>query len=150
MPLHEFPTINAWLDLLGSYKGTKVPKGALQKAKKLSDKLLSTQGKLYLLHGDLHHENILQQGNSWVAIDPKGVVGELEYEVGAFIRNPVPELLQQRNARHILQNRIDYFSKSFGFERQRLIEWSFVQSVLAGCWSESSYYVKFAEVIEAL
>jgi streptomycin 6-kinase len=39
----------------------------------------------------LHHYNVLFDIESavWVAIDPKGVVGELEYEVGAIIRNPV-------------------------------------------------------------
>jgi streptomycin 6-kinase len=148
--LHEFPTITSWLEFLESYKGEKVPKNLLQKAKKLSDRLLATQGKLYLLHGDLHHENILRKRNSWVAIDPKGVVGELEYEVGAFIRNPVPELLQQKNPQDIIRHRVDYFSNSFGFEKQRLIEWAFVQSVLAGCWSESDYYVKFAQIIEKI
>lgn len=146
--LREFPTINRWLDLLGNYKGDKVPKALLKKAKNLSDKLLSTQGKLFVLHGDLHHENILQQDDSWVAIDPIGVVGELEYEFGAFIRNPVPELLQERNAEQIIMHRIDQFSNIFDCEKQRLIDWSFVQAVLVACWSEWDYYIRFAEIIE--
>ena len=42
-----------------------------------------------LLHGDLQHYNVLlDKDRGWVAIDPKGVVGELEYEVGALLRNP--------------------------------------------------------------
>lgn len=146
--LHEFPTINAWLDLLGNYKGEKVSETLLKEAKNLSDKLLNTQGNLYVLHGDLHHENILQHGDSWVAIDPKGVVGELEYEFGAFIRNPVPELLQESNAEQIIMHRIDQFSNIFGCEKQRLIDWSFVQAVLVACWSEWDYYSQFAEIIK--
>ena len=48
-----------------------------------------------LLHGDLQHYNVLfDNERGWVAIDPKGVVGEWEYEVGPLLRNPVeqPEL----------------------------------------------------------
>jgi len=148
--LQEFPTINSWLELLGTYDGGKVPQQLLHKAKKIADNLLLTQGKLYLLHGDLHHENILQQRSSWIAIDPKGVVGELEYEMGAFIRNPVPDLLETHNAQNIIMHRIEYLSKSFGFEQQRLIDWCFVQGVLVACWSESNYYSEFVRIIEKL
>jgi streptomycin 6-kinase len=39
---------------------------------------------------DLHHYNVLSDsGRGWLAIDPKGLVGEVEYEVGAAIRNPI-------------------------------------------------------------
>ena len=61
----------------------------LPQAAQLAHELIATQGVQYLLHGDLHHENILQSGDAWVMIDPQGVIGELEFEVGAFIRNPI-------------------------------------------------------------
>lgn len=51
-----------------------------------------------MLHVDLHHDNILQNGNEWLVIDPKGVVGEPAYEVAAFIHNPMPELLTHADA----------------------------------------------------
>ncbi|MDP1615246.1 MAG: aminoglycoside phosphotransferase family protein, partial [Methylococcales bacterium] len=53
-----------------------------------SEELLLSQGEQVLLHGDLHHYNILQHQEAWLAIDPKGVVGEREFEIGAFLRNP--------------------------------------------------------------
>ncbi len=38
--------------------------------------------------GDLHHENILAAERApWLAIDPKGVIGEPAYEMGALLRN---------------------------------------------------------------
>ena len=150
MPLNNFQTIDRWLGLLKTHKSNKISDFLIKKASELSDALLQTQKKLYLLHGDLHHENILQKNNEWIAIDPFGVVGELEYEVGAFIRNPVPELLNQKNSTEIIVFRIDQFSKIFGFEKQRLIDWSFVQSVLVACWSEWDYYIKFAEIVHQL
>ncbi|MCG9894887.1 MAG: aminoglycoside phosphotransferase family protein [Fimbriimonadaceae bacterium] len=53
------------------------------------------------LHGDLHHENILRSGSGWTAIDPKGLVGDPDYEPVAFLRNPLPwtgdpELIRRR------------------------------------------------------
>lgn len=45
-----------------------------------------------LLHGDLHHYNVrFDRDHGWNAIDPKGVVGEFEYEVGALLRNPIKQ-----------------------------------------------------------
>ncbi len=41
-----------------------------------------------LIHGDLHHYNILSSERGWLAVDPKGVVGPCEYEVGPFLLNP--------------------------------------------------------------
>ncbi len=35
-----------------------------------------------LLHGDLHHHNLLRGRDGWVAVDPKPLVGEREFDVG--------------------------------------------------------------------
>jgi streptomycin 6-kinase len=40
--------------------------------------LLSSPCKQLVLHGDLHHDNILNDGNDWLTIDPKGIIGEAE------------------------------------------------------------------------
>ena len=45
---------------------------------------------LVLLHGDLHHDNILRKGDrDWVVIDPQGVVGAGFLEAGRFLQNHV-------------------------------------------------------------
>ena len=50
---------------------------------------IPSQGERVLLHGDLHHWNILSASRQpWLALDPKGVIGEREYDVGALLRNP--------------------------------------------------------------
>ncbi len=146
--LNEFPTINKWLESLYITKSEIIPNQLLKRAQILSEKLVRTQQELCVLHGDLHHENILQKGESWVAIDPKGAVGELAYEFGAFIRNPIPQLLEQKNPADIIEQRIQLFSDTFDIDKQRLRDWSFVQAVLAACWSDTSYFVKVAEIID--
>ncbi len=75
-----------------------------------------------LLHGDLHHENILAAAREpWLAIDPKGIVGELTYEVGALLRN---RLDAAPDLRRLQVRRIDQLSEALGLDRQRLLGWS--------------------------
>ena len=107
----------------------------LHKARKLRDELIATSAPLVLIHGDLHHDNILQNGNEWMVIDPKGVIGEPAYEAAAFIRNPIPELLRHKNLSSIVDNRITQFAEILELSKQRIISWCYVQSVLAWAWA---------------
>ncbi len=130
---HAFPHIRDWLAVLDS--DLKIPAQTLQKARELRDQLLKTAALDVLLHGDLHHDNILQNGNDWVAIDPKGVIGEPAYEVAAFIRNPMPELLTHENVQKIIHNRITRFAKILELSEHRVIDWCVVQAVLSWVWA---------------
>lgn len=90
----------------------------------------------YLLHGDLHHENILHLiDNEWVSIDPKDVIGNIAYEIGAFMRNPVHELVAQPNLEQILVNRINKFSGLLSLDRQLLVKYSYLATLLGVIWS---------------
>jgi streptomycin 6-kinase len=131
----SFPTINMWLAKLHNFHDSQIPENLLKEAQELSHQLLETQGEKFLLHGDLHHENILQKSKSWIAIDPKGVIGDLAYECGAYLRNPVPDLLHQQNPQQIIKERISIFSKELDIPSERILQWSFVQAVLAAIWA---------------
>ena len=66
-----------------------LPSALVGEAEALFAALLDTAGAPVLLHGDLHHYNILAAGGGrWLAIDPKGVVGEPAFEVVALMHNP--------------------------------------------------------------
>lgn len=131
-----FPTIQTWHRFL-YLSHDDLPIELLEKAREIFNVLIESQSKKpVLLHADLHHDNILQAGEEWKAIDPKGVMGEPEYEVGAFIRNPIPDLMKQTNAQEIIARRLSLFAKELGYDRERLKKWSFVQAVLSACWSD--------------
>ncbi len=130
---HAFPHIKDWLSALES--PLKIPAQYLQKARQLGAHLLKTSAKEVLLHGDLHHDNILQNGDEWVVIDPKGVIGEPAYEVAAFIRNPIPELLNHADALNIIRIRVTRFAELLELSSQRIFDWCFVQAVLAWAWA---------------
>jgi streptomycin 6-kinase len=150
---HNFPHIKDWLAALD--KGWPIPEGYLKKAKKLRDQLLQTSEADVLLHGDLHHDNILQTANNWVVIDSKGVIGEPAYEVAAFIRNPIPELLNHADAPNIILNRITRFSEALKLSERRIIDWCFVQAVLAWVWAledscDATYFEQLTKIFDKI
>lgn len=131
-PLNEqviFPHIRDWL--LELNKDWPIPAHYLEKARNLKDKLLDTRAQLVLLHGDLHHDNILQNGNDWVVIDPKGVIGYPANEIWAFICNP----LGKSSVNTIIEDRINEFANKLNLDSQVIVDWCFVQSVLSWVWS---------------
>lgn len=130
---HNFPHIKNWLSTLD--KDWNIPDEYLQKARKLGDYLLATNDSDILLHGDLHHDNILNNGNEWIIIDPLGVIGDPSYEVIPFIYNPIPEILSEVNAAFIIQSRISIFAKKLNVSQSRIANWCFVRAVLGWIWT---------------
>jgi streptomycin 6-kinase len=97
--------------------------------------LAAAQREPALLHGDLQHYNVLfDERRGWVAIDPKGVIGELEYEIGAALRNPYerPELLASPA---VIERRLAIFYAALGIDVDRARAWAFAQGVLSAIWS---------------
>jgi streptomycin 6-kinase len=112
--------------------------------------------RINALHGDLHHGNILASARAtWLAIDPQGVVAEPAYEVGALLRNPMPQLLRWPDPVRVTERRIAQLSDELAFERARVRGWGLAQAVLSAWWTiedegelgESGYAV--AEVLAA-
>lgn len=132
-PKGKFPHISEWLAALD--KEWDIPLHYLRKARELRDQLLKTSTQSILLHGDLHHDNILKNGDDWIVIDPKGVLGELSYELTSFIYNPIPELISLQDAESIIEDRINHLSKELHLETQRIKEWCFLKIVLAWIWA---------------
>ena len=139
---HSFPTVARWAKGLQRLRsrfdgGTgPFPRRLVATAESLFAELLASSTQPVLLHGDLHHENILAaKREPWLAIDPKGVAGEPAYEVGAWLRNPLPALLQASQPARVLARRVDQFAEGLGFERERLIGWGIAQAVLSAWWT---------------
>ena len=136
-------------DVLTVLDGASVP--YIEKARILRDKLLATTITDVLLHGDLHHHNILKHSNSWVVIDPKGLIGDAAYEIACFVRNPIPELLQTNNATEIIHTRIKAFAQMLNIDEQRITEWCFVGAMLSHIWAiedgiDPDYFSKIVDI----
>lgn len=152
-PGDNFPTIADWFSGLDSCNDADFAQKYIHKARDVVKNLLATQQQTVLLHGDLHHENILSSERGWLAIDPKGVLGDPAYEVCAFIKNPIPDLLKQPNPTTIIAKRLSLFSQFLNVDQSRLRDWCYAQAVLDVCWSEhdeksKNYFMEFLKIIE--
>jgi streptomycin 6-kinase len=105
-------------------------------AENIFAELILSQGERVLLHGDLHHWNILSATRQpWLAIDPKGVIGEREYDTGAILRNPWGKRFDFQALKGIQSRRVDIFCEMLGFERERILGWGMAQAILSAWWS---------------
>ena len=139
-PDHAFPTVSDWARgferLRRRFDGGTgpMPENLVGEAEALFAELLLSEGEPLLLHGDLHHENVLSAGGgSWLAIDPKGIVGERAYEAAALLHNPVGSL-DAPDPRGLLQRRLDVLSEELGLDRARVRAWGLAQAVLSAYW----------------
>ena len=136
---HPFPTLSEWAtdlqDLRKHFGGGTgpLPKDLVEKSEQLWAELIDSTDEEVLLHGDLHHFNILQaQRQPWLAIDPKGVVGDRAYDVCALMGNC---LYTASNPQERFARRIEILSSELGIDRHRLMQWCLAVSMLWAWWS---------------
>jgi streptomycin 6-kinase len=79
-------------------------------------------GRATLVHGDLHHQNILGSARGWLAIDPKPMLGEPEYDVASFLWNPLPCRLRVEH----LESRLAAFAAA-GLDEERMRVWTVIR-----------------------
>ena len=118
----------------------QIPQNLVDEAHALYQHLAASQRNPMLLHGDLQHYNVLfDHDRGWVAIDPKGVVGELEYEIGPILRNPVEqsELFLQPTT---IERRLEILTSTLNLDYARVLRWSFAQAVLSAIWDVEDGY----------
>lgn len=132
-----------------------IPEANVERADQLFKQLIRTSPSETLLHGDLHHFNILSHGSGYVAIDPKGVWGDPTFEVGAFVRNPMPDILNFTDLEDRLLLRMEILADNLNFDLERVWAWSYAQSVLAAIWTArdgkaSEQWLKIASALEKL
>lgn len=147
-PDHPFPRAGDWgrgfARLRGRFGGGTgpFPAALVGEAEALFADLLATSPPPVLLHGDLHHGNILDAGSildagggeGWLAIDPKGVVGDPTYEAGALLRNP-ERLHTRADMDRVLARRVDLLADVLGLDRARIGGWGLAQAVLSAWWT---------------
>jgi streptomycin 6-kinase len=129
-------TVDEWGAAFANYLAIgdeRVPRELVEPAQRIYAELCLTQRNPALLHGDLQHYNVLRdETRGWLAIDPKGVIGELEYELGAMLRNPhgLPELCTLEAA----ERRLERFGAALGIDIERARAWGFAHAVLSAIW----------------
>lgn len=107
--------------------------GVLVKSHAAAQELLSDPRELVVLHGDIHHDNILDGGaRGWLAIDPKGLFGERGFDFANSFCNPDIETAARPGR---LAACAAHFSAATGIEARRLLMWALAYSGLSASWS---------------
>lgn len=139
---HTFPTTAQWARGLKRLRTTfdggygPFPRRLVEAAERFFADLLASSSPPVLLHGDLHHYNILAaQREPWLAIDPKGLSGEPLYETGALLRNPLPQVAAWPDLRDTLSRRVAILAETLQADRARILGWGVAQAVLSSWWS---------------
>ena len=107
--------------------------GVLARAAEAATSLLAEPREVVVLHGDLHHGNVLDGGGrGWLAIDPKGLLGERGYDFANIFCNPD---LAVAIAPGRLERQLDVVAEAAGLERERLLRWVLAYAGLSAAWT---------------
>jgi streptomycin 6-kinase len=94
--------------------------------------LLAEPQEVVVLHGDIHHGNILDAGpRGWLAIDPKGLVGERCFDFANIFCNPDLEIA---TAPGRLARQAGVVAEAAGLDRVRLLKWILAYAGLSAAW----------------
>jgi streptomycin 6-kinase len=118
--------------------------GVFAGAAAVARELLEDPRDPVVLHGDLHHDNVLDGGaRGWLAIDPKGLIGERAFEFANLFRNPDAALALAPGR---MGRQAGIVAQVAGVERPRLLRWILAYAGLGAAWSLQSGHAHDAEV----
>lgn len=108
------------------------PDGLLERAKTTALALLAAQETQVPLHGDIHHDNILDFGDrGWLVIDPKRVIGDRYFDYLNLFGNP--DFTAAANPEQFAR-RLAIVSEAARLDRRRLLQWLLAWSGLSAVW----------------
>jgi streptomycin 6-kinase len=108
--------------------------GLLREASDAAQALLSEPQDASVLHGDLHHANVLDfgPGRGWLAIDPKGLMGERAFDFANLLRNP-DQATATAPGRMGRQAKV--IADAACLDRSRLLRWTLAYAGLSAAWN---------------
>lgn len=119
---------------LGPQAWPEAARPLVARAAAIAQDLLDADATPTPLHGDIHHDNILRSGDRWLAIDPKGLVGDPAYDYANSFQNPERAdalvLDAARVARHATA-----LSERTAIPRRHLLAWAVAHTALSGAWN---------------
>lgn len=113
----------------------KAPSSVYARGADVAERLLNTTTGTVALHGDIHHANIMKhETRGWLAIDPKGLVGDPVYDAANTLCNPhtLPDLVTNRDR---LLRQAGIMAQAAGFDETRLLHFAFAHACLSASWS---------------
>ena len=112
---------------------TSISDPLVAEAAELAGALLRGQRGVRPLHGDFHHQNLWLSPRGWLAIDPKGLVGDPAYDVANMFCNPLDrDDLRTEPAR--IGSMASAFAVMLDRDAPTVLRWAFVHACLSASW----------------
>lgn len=128
--LSELVPLPAWFRSL--FSAAEREGGSFARGCAVARQLLATPGESVALHGDIHYDNILDGGSrGWLAIDPKGLVGERGFDYANIFCNPD---LTVAGSPERLSSQVRLLAGLTGLEVERLLRWIIAWAALSASW----------------
>jgi streptomycin 6-kinase len=106
--------------------------GILAECNRIANQLLSDPIETVVLHGDIHYENILDSGTrGWIAIDPKGLLGERGFDFANIFCNPD---IKTATSPDRLSRQAKLMAAETGLDTKRLLNWIIAWAGLSAAW----------------
>lgn len=111
--------------------------GVLPRCWEIAQSLLANPLDVRPLHGDLHHDNVLDfEARGWLAIDPKGVFGERSFDFANIFTNPdlgdPTRPVATVPGRFV--RRLEIVAEAANLDRRRLLQWIVAWTGLSAAW----------------
>ena len=129
-PLPELVSLSRWFEALAP--AARTHGGLLGEADAIARTLLAEPRDVAVLHGDVHHGNVLDgDERGWLAIDPKGLLGERTFDFVNILRNPdaVAALTPGR-----FEHQVEVLAAAASVDRRRLLDWTLAFAGLSAAW----------------
>lgn len=72
---------------------------------------------------------------SWLAVDPKGYVGDPAYDGGTLLKSRAPSLMRADDLPKTVHRLLDVFAEAAELDRERVRRWAQFHAVPAAFWS---------------
>jgi streptomycin 6-kinase len=132
----DVDSLDRWFANFRRYRGTAFPEHYAEKAFGIYERLSTQPGRTFYLHGDFHPGNIVTSDRApFLAIDPKGIVGHLGYDLAVFLNNLQWWRKADPGMPDLLNGAIGEFSAAFGMAERELREWAFAHMVIGAWWT---------------
>jgi streptomycin 6-kinase len=139
-PDGPYPTLEYWFrgfgDLAALFPRVGGPSPSLlRRYEELVARLLAETPQSALLHGDLNYGNVLLSARGWIAIDPKGVLGDPAFDAAKLLHDRTEHIFATADPAAALARRLGIIVQHTGMDRAGLRDWGIAYAVLSAVWT---------------
>jgi streptomycin 6-kinase len=129
-PPPQLVPLTRWFEALAP--AARTHGGLLAQADSVAQALLADPRDVVVLHGDIHHGNVLDGGErGWLAIDPKGLLGERTFDFVNILRNPDAAVALAPGR---FDRQVEVLAATASVDRRRLLDWTLAFAGLSAAW----------------